>query len=190
MTHRYVALGSSMAAGPGILPRAKGAPWGSGRSARNYAHLVAERLNRPARLLPTIRELLDRDCREQAVGEVGDSLRAVGAVVRRRAPRARVVFVDYLNAAAGRATRTATDTSRRRPGPLCRWVPGGPHRGGRRGHRLPNRARRTSQPGPSCLVNGPVDGGCGVAAALAAGTVSPKRRRDARCRRTDRRSDR
>ncbi|EUA68704.1 hypothetical protein I553_1892 [Mycobacterium xenopi 4042] len=25
---RYVALGSSMAAGPGIRPRAKGAPWG------------------------------------------------------------------------------------------------------------------------------------------------------------------
>jgi lysophospholipase L1-like esterase len=42
---RYVALGSSMAAGPGIGPRAAGAPWWSGRSARNYAHLVAERLN-------------------------------------------------------------------------------------------------------------------------------------------------
>ncbi|GAA4534440.1 SGNH/GDSL hydrolase family protein [Mycobacterium paraffinicum] len=40
---RYVALGSSMAAGPGIGPRATGAPWGSGRSARNYAHLVAQR---------------------------------------------------------------------------------------------------------------------------------------------------
>ncbi|OBH90959.1 SGNH/GDSL hydrolase family protein [Mycobacterium sp. E2733] len=40
---RYVALGSSMAAGPGIGPRADGAPWGSGRSARNYAHLVAQR---------------------------------------------------------------------------------------------------------------------------------------------------
>ncbi len=34
-----------MAAGPGIRPRAPGAPWGSGRSARNYPHLVAERLN-------------------------------------------------------------------------------------------------------------------------------------------------
>jgi lysophospholipase L1-like esterase len=43
--NRYVALGSSMAAGPGIRPRADGAPWGSGRSARNYPHLVAERLN-------------------------------------------------------------------------------------------------------------------------------------------------
>ena len=42
---RYVALGSSMAAGPGIRPRAAGAPWASGRSARNYPHLVAERLD-------------------------------------------------------------------------------------------------------------------------------------------------
>lgn len=42
---RYVALGSSMAAGPGIGPRAAGAPRWSGRSARNYPHLVAERLN-------------------------------------------------------------------------------------------------------------------------------------------------
>jgi lysophospholipase L1-like esterase len=38
---RYVALGSSMAAGPGIRPRAAGAPHWSGRSARNYAHLIA-----------------------------------------------------------------------------------------------------------------------------------------------------
>lgn len=43
-TKRYVALGSSMAAGPGIRPRAAGAPWRAGRSARNYPHLVAERL--------------------------------------------------------------------------------------------------------------------------------------------------
>jgi lysophospholipase L1-like esterase len=41
---RYVALGSSMAAGPGIRPRAEGAPFFAGRSARNYPHLVAERL--------------------------------------------------------------------------------------------------------------------------------------------------
>jgi lysophospholipase L1-like esterase len=43
MTWRYVALGSSMAAGPGIRPSAPGAPFGSGRSALNYPHLVAER---------------------------------------------------------------------------------------------------------------------------------------------------
>ena len=42
---RYVALGSSMAAGPGIRPRAAGTPRWSGRSARNYPHLVAKRLN-------------------------------------------------------------------------------------------------------------------------------------------------
>jgi lysophospholipase L1-like esterase len=41
---RYVALGSSMAAGPGIGPRAKDAPLRAGRSARNYPHLVAEKL--------------------------------------------------------------------------------------------------------------------------------------------------
>jgi lysophospholipase L1-like esterase len=41
---RYVALGSSMAAGPGIGPRAAGSPLRAGRSARNYPHLVAERL--------------------------------------------------------------------------------------------------------------------------------------------------
>ncbi|MUM17627.1 SGNH/GDSL hydrolase family protein [Mycobacterium sp. CBMA271] len=43
MTGRYVALGSSMAAGPGIAPRAAGSPRLAGRSARNYPHLVAER---------------------------------------------------------------------------------------------------------------------------------------------------
>jgi lysophospholipase L1-like esterase len=41
---RYVALGSSMAAGPGIKPRAAGSPLAAGRSARNYPHLAAERL--------------------------------------------------------------------------------------------------------------------------------------------------
>ncbi|OBK34759.1 hydrolase [Mycobacterium sp. 1245111.1] len=152
---RYVALGSSMAAGPGIKPSAPGAPFGSGRSARNYAHLVAEQLSLdlvdvtfsgattanilterqrsaapqidaldgseefvtitiggndvgyvpllmgaglPAlvRRLSSIRELLDRDARQKALDGVGDALRAVGTAVRRRAPGARVMFVDYL----------------------------------------------------------------------------------------------
>jgi lysophospholipase L1-like esterase len=44
MTKRYVALGSSMAAGPGIAPRAKGAPVRAARSAANYPHLIAQRL--------------------------------------------------------------------------------------------------------------------------------------------------
>ncbi len=156
---RYVALGSSMAAGPGIRPRAAGAPWAAGRSARNYPHLVAERLSvdlvdvtfsgattahvladrqrgappqinaldgsetlvtvtiggndvgyipllmaaslpRVARRLPLlggrIGELLDRAARDRALADVFDSLCAVGAAVRQRAPQARVFFVDYL----------------------------------------------------------------------------------------------
>ncbi len=156
---RYVALGSSMAAGPGIRPRAVGAPRWSGRSARNYPHLVAERLNlelvdvtfsgattahvlaehqhgrppqvaaldgseslvtvtiggndvgyvpllmaaglpRLARGLPLlggrISELLDRDARDRALAEVFDALCAVGTALHRGAPRARVLFVDYL----------------------------------------------------------------------------------------------
>jgi lysophospholipase L1-like esterase len=44
MTKRYVALGSSMAAGPGIPPRDKHAPVRAARSAANYPHLVAHLL--------------------------------------------------------------------------------------------------------------------------------------------------
>ena len=44
ITGRYVAMGSSMAAGPGISPGAEGAPWPARRSARNYPHLVAAAL--------------------------------------------------------------------------------------------------------------------------------------------------
>ncbi|CAN7205660.1 SGNH/GDSL hydrolase family protein [Mycolicibacterium frederiksbergense] len=42
---RYVALGSSMAAGPGIPPTAPGSPLLAMRSQRNYPHLVAQRLD-------------------------------------------------------------------------------------------------------------------------------------------------
>ncbi len=166
MTKRYVALGSSMAAGPGIRPRAPGAPWGSGRSARNYPHLVAERLSLdlvdatfsgattahvlaerqrgappqtdaldgsetlvtitiggndvgyiplllaaslplPARWLPKVSTLLNRRARDEALGLVGNSLRAVGAEVRRRAPGAQVFFVDYLTLLPPVGTRAA-----------------------------------------------------------------------------------
>lgn len=41
---RYVALGSSFAAGPGVGRRAEGSPRRAGRSSINYAHLVASRL--------------------------------------------------------------------------------------------------------------------------------------------------
>jgi len=42
---RYVSLGSSFAAGPGIAPRATDRPRKAGQSLRNYPHLLAERLN-------------------------------------------------------------------------------------------------------------------------------------------------
>jgi lysophospholipase L1-like esterase len=152
---RYVALGSSMAAGPGIRPSADGAPFRAGRSARNYPHLVAERLGldltdvtysgattanvrhepqhgappqiealdgtetlvtvtiggndvgyvpmltvaglpRPLRWLPPVRSLFDPTARDRALVTVGDSLRRVGDEVRARAPRAQILFVDYL----------------------------------------------------------------------------------------------
>jgi lysophospholipase L1-like esterase len=159
MSTRYVALGSSMAAGPGIKPSAPGAPFGSGRSALNYPHLIAERAGfdlvdvtysgattahilsesqrgappqitaldgseslvtitiggndvgyvpmlmaalapRPLRMLPVIgtriRGLLDPAARDRALVEVAESLRMVGATVRSRAPKARVLFVTYL----------------------------------------------------------------------------------------------
>ncbi|AFM15303.1 hypothetical protein Mycch_0483 [Mycolicibacterium chubuense NBB4] len=159
MSERYVALGSSMAAGPGITPRAPGSPRRAGRSARNYAHLAADALGleladvtysgattahiltdsqhgappqaealdgseslvtvtiggndvgyvpmlfaaglpKPLRSLPfagaKIRELLDPGARDRALGAVAGSLVEVGRTLRRRAPRATVLFVDYL----------------------------------------------------------------------------------------------
>lgn len=41
---RYVAMGSSFAAGPGLRPRAPRSPRKAGRSSINYAHIVAARL--------------------------------------------------------------------------------------------------------------------------------------------------
>ncbi|MEP6843688.1 MAG: GDSL-type esterase/lipase family protein, partial [Pseudolysinimonas sp.] len=41
---RYVAMGSSFAAGPGLGALAPGAPAGAGQSLRNYPHLVATEL--------------------------------------------------------------------------------------------------------------------------------------------------
>jgi lysophospholipase L1-like esterase len=41
---RYVAMGSSFAAGPGLTPRVLDSPRPAGRSASNYAHLVAAKL--------------------------------------------------------------------------------------------------------------------------------------------------
>jgi lysophospholipase L1-like esterase len=177
VSNRYVALGSSMAAGPGIRPAVDGAPRAAGRSVRNYPHLLADALHldlvdvtfsgattahllterqhgeapqvevldgsetlvtitiggndvgyvpllmaamlpRVTRLVPAIGALLDRSQRQQALNEVEAALRAVGATVRDRAPRARVLFVDYLTlmppagARAGRLPEHVVDLAR------------------------------------------------------------------------------
>lgn len=159
MAGRYVALGSSMAAGPGISPRAPGSPRAAMRSARNYPHLLAADLaldlvdvsysgattanvlsdpqhgtppqvealdgtedvvtitiggndiayvpglivaSLPGvlRAIPVVgtgmRKALDPAAREEALLQLGDSLRAVGTTVRERSPAARVLFVEYL----------------------------------------------------------------------------------------------
>jgi lysophospholipase L1-like esterase len=156
---RYVAIGSSVAAGPGIKPSAPGAPTLAGRSAVNYPHLVAARLGyelvdvtysgattanvlsdaqhgappqvdaldgsevlvtvtiggndagyvpmliaaglpRWIKAMPAVgravREQLDPELRERALAEAAAGLKAVGHEVRARAPKARVLFVDYL----------------------------------------------------------------------------------------------
>ncbi|HET6733994.1 SGNH/GDSL hydrolase family protein [Mycobacterium sp.] len=156
---RYVALGSSMAAGPGIRPAAEGAPFRAARSARNYPHLVAEKLGldlvdvtysgattanvltdpqhgappqidaldgseelvtvtiggndvgyvqflfaaglpRVVRSVPLVgcllRGPLDPAARDRALVDVAESLKQVGHTLRRRSPRAKVLFVDYL----------------------------------------------------------------------------------------------
>jgi lysophospholipase L1-like esterase len=41
---KYVALGSSFGAGPGLRPRVPGSPVPAGRSSSNYAHLVSDRI--------------------------------------------------------------------------------------------------------------------------------------------------
>ena len=62
--------------------------------------LMAAALPRMARSLPVLggrlRELLDPAARDRALVELDESLKEVGRTVRQRAPRARVLFVDYL----------------------------------------------------------------------------------------------
>lgn len=62
--------------------------------------LLAASLPRVVRRLPLIgaglRNLLDPSARDDALGQLAGSLRAVGEAVRTRAPQARVLFVDYL----------------------------------------------------------------------------------------------
>jgi len=156
VTERYVALGSSMAAGPGIPPAAKDAPLRARRSAANYPHLVAQRLRldlvdvtysgaTTAHVLtdaqhgtPPQVEVLDGS---EALVTITIGGNDVGYVpMLTRAPRATVLFVDYLtllppageqapplSGADAALGRRIADTLERLTGEAaadtgCRWV--------------------------------------------------------------------
>lgn len=71
-----------------------------GNDAGYVPSLMAAALPRFTRSLPLLgprlRELLDPGARATALTEVADALVMVGHEIRRRAPQARVLFVDYL----------------------------------------------------------------------------------------------
>ncbi|MEU3768761.1 SGNH/GDSL hydrolase family protein [Amycolatopsis keratiniphila] len=154
---RYVAMGSSFAAGPGIPPQQPGTPAACGRSTKNYASLVAgsrglaltdvtcsgattaniltagqagqppqiEAVTRDTRLVTItiggndvgyVGSLftygcqntggancgqVDRNAVRTALTTVHEKIGAVIAAVHRRAPRARVLVVDYLTIVPG-----------------------------------------------------------------------------------------
>jgi lysophospholipase L1-like esterase len=74
--------------------------------------LMAAGLPRLVRRLPQVADLFDRTSRERALVAVTESLRRVGQEVRERAPRARVLFVDYLTLLppAGTSVTPLSDT--------------------------------------------------------------------------------
>lgn len=80
--------------------------------------MAAALLPRAARLVPAVGALFDRDQRQRALDEVEAALSRVGAAVRSRAPRARVIFVDYLTllppagTAAGRLPQHVVELAR------------------------------------------------------------------------------
>ena len=144
------------------------------------------------RALPVIgnalRELLDPAAREGALATIGASLREVGQAVRTRAPQARIMFVDYLTLLppAGTPAPPLPDDVADLASP-CRRPAGRHHRRGGAGHRLRGGAGRAGQPRPPRLVGRSVDGGRRIAAAVAAETVPPQRRRYASGRGSGRR---
>ncbi len=149
---RYVAMGSSFAAGPGIPPVQPGSPAACGRSANNYASLVAKeyglaltdvtcsgattanilttgQAGQPPQIAAVTAETrlvtitiggndvgyvgslftyscqnsggqncgtVDQNAMRQALTVVDERIGAVIAAVHDRAPRARVLVVDYL----------------------------------------------------------------------------------------------
>ena len=103
--------------------------------------LMAAGLPRFARSVPLLGGRRARharpDARDRALVEVAESLKEVGRTLRQRAPRARVLFVDYLTLLppAGTPAPPLSDV-RRRTRPPGGGHAGATHRGGGRRHRL------------------------------------------------------
>jgi len=120
---RYVAMGSSFAAGPGIGQRVPGSPRAAGRSTGNYAHLVARRLG------------LDLDDVTFSGATTQDMLRGTAA--------GRPAQVDAVGGATKLGTSPAAGmTSAGRPGsccPACRAPSGSSPRSGASSSRSPTR---------------------------------------------------
>jgi hypothetical protein len=86
---RYVAMGSSFAAGPGLPARVPGSPRRVGRSTGNYAHLVARALGL---------DLHDvTGATDESFERLERNLAAIADRLRNRAPACRVLVVDYLS---------------------------------------------------------------------------------------------
>ena len=163
---RYVAMGSSFAAGPGVTTSADTPPTRCGRSTDNYAQLLARKrgftltdvscsgattahiLGSWADLAPQIDavtaetrlvtvtiggndlqylgNLMRSTCHPQGASRLCNTItaptedqyrtveaqmRAIVAETRKRAPAARLVFVDYLTILPGRGSCAAADTN-------------------------------------------------------------------------------
>ena len=123
--------------------------------------LIAAGLRRRARSLPLLGRLLrgqlDPAARDRAMVDVAESLKEVGRTLRKRSPRAKVLFVDYLTLLppAGTPASPLSDADARRS--PRRQHAGAAHcRGGRR-HGLRSRASCAGEPRPSRLVGRAVD---------------------------------
>ena len=95
---KYVALGSSFGAGPGLTPRAPGSPRAAGRSSVNYAHLVASQLGlsltdetfsgaTAAGILESQVHAVDADTRLVTMTAGGNDIGYIGALALGSLPR-------------------------------------------------------------------------------------------------------
>jgi hypothetical protein len=93
---RYVAMGSSFAAGPGLPSRVPGSPRRVGRATGNYAHLVARELGLDLHDVGFVPRLMLASL-PWPLRMLSPVKAVIAARLRDRAPACRVVVVDYLS---------------------------------------------------------------------------------------------